>query len=670
VPHPIQVAVEHLQAGRLLEARTVCLALLEEQGPNPDLLHVIRVLGGQLLETGYPEEAGDAFARVVAHAPDDLEALYQWGRCLYVNVDLERAQEVVEALVQLVPEAGNAHLLLGNIHQKAGSHEAAESCHREAVRVQPELVVAWHNLGNSLRAQRRLAEAEGAYREALKRDPEHASTMRHLGLTLAAQNQAEEAAELCDAAERGEPDSFVGAWQNARVLPLVYRDAAQVDRFRNRYREHLLALGEKVDLGSLEGANDALNSIIDAFQLHYQARNDKDLQKIHGALVHRILSARYPEFAGPIPAPDVTGRKIRVGFASSVIRTHTVMKLFGGWMEQLDRAAFSVFGYYSGESKDAVTEAFAATCEGFHHKARDVEGLAKEIRRDEIDVLIYPELGMDAQVLKMAALRLAPVQMVSWGHPITTGLPTIDCFLSSDLMEPTGGEDHYTESLVRLPGVSVCLHPTNPGAPARGRAELGLPEDVPLLLCPQSLFKLLPTDDVLFARIAAAAPEAHFVFLSHSSGRVTTDFFVRLAAAFEAVGVDFDARVHLLGRQDWRGYLDMNLACDVLLDAPSWSGGVTTLEGIACGLVPVTCPGSMMRMRHTAAILEQAGVTQTIAADVDAYVQIATRLVQDPDWRMEIAGALAENRHRLEGDSTCVRALEQEITARLAALRR
>ncbi len=669
MPHRIQAAIEHLQAGRLLEARTVCLSLLEEQGPNPDLLHVIRVLGGQLLETGYPEEAGDCFARVVAQAPDDLEALYQWGRCLYVNVDLERAEEVVEALVQLVPQAGNAHLLLGNIHQKAGSHEAAEACHREAVRVQPELVVAWHNLGNSLRAQRRLAEAEGAYRQALKRDPDHASSLRHLGLTLAAQNQADEAAELCDAAEKREPESLVGAWQNARVLPLVYRDVAQVDRFRTRYREHLLVLGEQVELGSKDGANDALNSIIDAFQLHYQARNDKDLQEVHGALVHRILSARYPEFAGPIPAPDITGRKIRVGFASSVIRTHTVMKLFGGWMEELDRTAFSVYGYHIGEFTDAVTDGFAEICVGFHHKTGDVEGLAADIRQDGIDVLIFPELGMDAQVLKLAALRLAPVQMVSWGHPITTGLPTIDCFLSSELMEPPGGEDHYTESLVRLPGVSVCLNPTDPGPPARGREELGLPEEVPLLLCPQSLFKLLPSDDVLFARIAAAAPEAHFVFLAHNSGRVTADFLVRLGAAFEALGVDFDSRVHLLGRQDWRGYLDMNLACDVLLDAPSWSGGVTTLEGLACGLVPVTCPGPMMRMRHTAAILEQAGVTQTIAEDADAYVQIATRLVQDPHWRLELAEALAENRHRLERDLTCVHALEQEIVARLAALR-
>ena len=61
-------------------------------------------------------------------------------------------------------------------------------------------------------------------------------------------------------------------------------------------------------------------------------------------------------------------------------------------------------------------------------------------------------------------------------------------------------------------------------------------------------------------------------------------------------------------------------------------------------------------------------MTQTIARDADAYVEIATRLVQDPQWRREIAGDLAENRHRLERDLESVRALEQEITARLTAL--
>ena len=58
---------------------------------------------------------------------------------------------------------------------------------------------------------------------------------------------------------------------------------------------------------------------------------------------------------------------------------------------------------------------------------------------------------MDELSLQLAAQRLAPVQCNSLGHPETSGLPTIDYFLSSDLMEPLDAARHYTERLVRLP---------------------------------------------------------------------------------------------------------------------------------------------------------------------------------------------------------------------------
>ena len=61
--------------------------------------------------------------------------------------------------------------------------------------------------------------------------------------------------------------------------------------------------------------------------------------------------------------------------------------------------------------------------------------------------------------VNLAAQRLAPVQCSSWGHPETSGFPTIDYFLSSELMEPRNGKDHYSEELVLLPNLSVYLEP-------------------------------------------------------------------------------------------------------------------------------------------------------------------------------------------------------------------
>ena len=123
--------------------------------------------------------------------------------------------------------------------------------------------------------------------------------------------------------------------------------------------------------------------------------------------------------------------------------------------------------------------------------------LAPLVRSDTLDVLVFPELGMDASTFAVASLRLAPVQCAAWGHPVTSGLPTIDVFFSCSAMEPDGADAHYSEKLVRLPGIG-----TRYAAPAEFddtvRSTLGLPNDATLFLCPQSLFKIHPEDDARF----------------------------------------------------------------------------------------------------------------------------------------------------------------------------
>ena len=44
----------------------------------------------------------------------------------------------------------------------------------------------------------------------------------------------------------------------------------------------------------------------------------------------------------------------------------------------------------------------------------------------QLDVAVFPELGMSPRTWRLAMLRSAPVQAVGWGHPVTTGLPSID----------------------------------------------------------------------------------------------------------------------------------------------------------------------------------------------------------------------------------------------------
>lgn len=88
-----------------------------------------------------------------------------------------------------------------------------------------------------------------------------------------------------------------------------------------------------------------------------------------------------------------------------------------------------------------------------------------------LDVLIYPEIGMDKLTTKLASMRLAPVQVASWGHPETSGLPTIDHYLSAQGLEPEGVGEHHTERLVLLPqlGSPACRRGERDSGGARTR---------------------------------------------------------------------------------------------------------------------------------------------------------------------------------------------------------
>jgi predicted O-linked N-acetylglucosamine transferase (SPINDLY family) len=80
-------------------------------------------------------------------------------------------------------------------------------------------------------------------------------------------------------------------------------------------------------------------------------------------------------------------------------------------------------------STPSSTERARALCRRFVVGPRSVAQWGRLIRGDRLHVLIVPEIGMDATTLQLAALRLAPVQATSWGHPQTSGMPTIDDFL-------------------------------------------------------------------------------------------------------------------------------------------------------------------------------------------------------------------------------------------------
>jgi predicted O-linked N-acetylglucosamine transferase (SPINDLY family) len=266
---------------------------------------------------------------------------------------------------------------------------------------------------------------------------------------------------------------------------------------------------------------------------------------------------------------------------------------------------------------------------------------------------------MDKVAAQLAAQRLAAVQCASWGHPVTSGFPAIDYFISSDLMEPADAADHYSERLIRLPNLSIYYEPSDAPPVGIDRAQLGLRASAVVYWCCQSLPKYLPQFDEVFARIAAEVPGCQFTFIEFGGGKgVTAMFRARLDRAFEAVGLDAAGHCVFLPRLAPDRFVAAIGQCDVVLDSVGWSGCNSILESLVHNLPIVTFAGEMMRGRHTGAILEMMEIRETTARTIDDYVSIAGLLGRDAAKRTELSAEIANKKHRVYRDRDCIAALE------------
>src|SRR5581483_7699992 len=240
-----------------------------------------------------------------------------------------------------------------------------------------------------------------------------------------------------------------------------------------------------------------------------------------------------------LTAPPAPGVPVKVGVVGGFFWHNPVWHILTrGWLTQIDRRRFKLYGYHTAIGEDAETKSAASTCDRFVPGPLLPERWRATIAEDAPHVLIFPDVVNDAVSATLAALRSAPVQCAAWRHPDTSGFPTIDYMLSSDLMEPPDGQDHYTEKLVRLPNLSIYYEPADAAPMTLSRAELGLRPNAVVYWCGQPLYKFLPQFDQVFARIAQNVEGCQFAFIQYDRASEITDLFrQRLELAFAALGL-------------------------------------------------------------------------------------------------------------------------------------
>ncbi|HEY6240686.1 MAG TPA: tetratricopeptide repeat protein [Burkholderiales bacterium] len=608
--------------------------LLARRKPTDPLAEARR-----LFQDGALEEAERA-CLACAKSPADLADV----RYLRASIALarERHEDAVRHLEAAIAERDSDptfHSRLGEVLRDLGRHErAAFHFARTLERLAPSdptRVRTMLRLAAELQDCNHQPEAEQWYRRILDVDPNHSDALLCLAV-IREEPDVEEARSLMDRHIALNPGG-AARLRRALMLPPIVQSVEEIDSIRERLERDLDDLVEERPR-AIQHPEFEVGAT--PFFLAYHGRNNAELLRRIAQVCRSMYRAR-TECARRAPS---SGRLLRVGFVSTFFHAHAVGRTMFGLIRDLPRDRFEVHVFAIAPQADDLAEAIRKSADRYVSLPRDLGRVRDAIESAALDILFFADIGMDPLTYFLAFWRLAPIQMVTWGHSVTSGIDTIDYYVSADAVEAAGSETYYTEKLVRLPGYFMPRYrrPVLEG-PRRSREQLALPEGKHLYYCPQNLFKLHPDFDPAIRAILERDPESEILLVEFLRAGAQEQVSRRFARTLGPLA----SRVRFLPRMTHRDYLQYLTAADVILDPFHFGGCNSSCDALSLGIPVVTLPGLQLPGRFTLGLYEEIDLDCCVAHSAEDYVEIALRLGRDAEYRKSVSEQISARCARL-----------------------
>jgi len=581
----------------------------------------------QLQRAGRLREAQAVYEQLVDADAAHAEGWFGLGTLALRTRALPAAVALLAKAAELAPLRAEFRLQYAYALQETGRFDVAAEQLQAACCLQPDVAQYWEDLGIVEQALGETAAAAQAYDRACELQPTLARRLKRATLV-----------------------SPIAASRESILTERAQMDAAM---------DALLT-------AEPEGGSDPMQMALwPNFYWAFHGLSDRSLQTKAATMYLRL----FPSLAYVAPHCRSIRRRngrIRVGLISQFLHNHSIGRTSRGLFAQLPRDRFEVTALFIAPPTDDHFSRFIREhAEHCVDVPRDLAAARHLIEARQLDALFYQDIGMEPFSYFLAFSRLAPVQCVSFGHPDTTGIPTVDYFISNDLYETPGAEAHYSERLFLLHNLGSLAYYYRPERAElrKMRSHFGLSEDAHVYLCPQNLFKLHPDMDELLASILRRDAAGRLVLIEAK----IHGWIELLRRRWAARMADVMDRIVFLPRMDSADYVDLIEVADVMLDTRHFNGMNTSLEAFAVGTPVVTWPGEFQRGRHTQAMLRRMGLDALIAADAQAYVDLAVRLGSDAAFREAMRSEILKCNDVLFEDAAVVREFERFFQEAVAA---
>ncbi len=438
-----------------------------------------------------------------------------------INVgDYDGASRFLENVITRAPECAEAWYKLGLIADKKGNLDLAITFLKKCILLSPKSYLVYLYLADTYIRQNRIEEAKEIYRyiaqkEEARKIPEfylglsiieraegnHTQVKKHLKQYLKLLSKNKRQLSLTNSVLQCE---ILADCDVEPILDSAECEQKNLTNFMN-CAERLLKSG-KTETGVPQNTPNL------CFQLAYYTANPRPYLEKAAELYRKV----FPDLVWTSPhcqkkALMDTNKKIKIGIVSMYLdELHAVGYCLAPLVNALVQSGNFEIIYFkintphvsAGFLESVLTVVLPA----------DAKAAREIIASHAVDILWYTDLIMVEQSTMLAHSRLAPIQCVSAGHPVTSGLPTIDYFISARIQETSNAQENYTEKLILLPCYPISYPEFRLHNNTLKRSDLGLPEEGRIYYCAQTLFKINPAMDDVFKSILEKDQEAYIVF--------------------------------------------------------------------------------------------------------------------------------------------------------------
>ena len=670
------------------------------EGQNAKELHGLFTQAKRHLEAGRGDQALPPIRDILQRHPDHPDAL-SFASIAFGQLNMvEEAESFIRQAIALRPLDPGFHLNLANRLKEQGRTEEAQEAYDQALAIDPNHLPALKSHLQCLIAEKRWPEAKDVAEKMAAAAPGDAELLAECAATCISADDMPRAQQLYQQALVIEPDRLPWLLQLARLA--INQDQFELARTTG---EHVLELENHPEIRSMLASIMHRNNDLEAMAEHLDAipagtNQDGNAANLRGMMLAsqckirealdemartnefdpysfvlqatRMMYLNYdPElsvealrdahfdvgrrFAEALPPLDHEGfglphdpeRRLRIGFVSPDLRAHSVAYFTQPYFNAFDRDRFEVFAYAHVPNEDMVSDGLSEQVTSWRNIFNlSDQAFAEQIRSDRIDILI--DLAGYTRDTRLPAFtaRLAPVQMTYIGYPNTTGIPAIDYRIVDAITDPEEADQHYSETLIRLPGCFLCYAipnhapPIEPG-PVEHRGSITFGSF-------NNFSKINPTVLGTWADVLRAVPGSRLLCKSVSSKDREAQTVIRDALA--AKGID-PVRVSFCKyRATPESHLAIYNDIDIALDTFPYNGTTTTCEALWMGVPVVTLCGDRHASRVGASLLSAIGFPAGIAESRDEYVLTARLLAENPRLLKTIRHTL---RHTVMNSPLC-----------------